>query len=96
MYEDYTYQDVVDKLQDELLNLDAEALRELGEYSVRVIAGIEVSLWHHLIDEDESHILLQAQRRVWFFSWRNYAAGILISNADQVEKMPNEKLSHYL
>ena len=92
---DQLFQDSVDQIRDELLSWNPEKLTCLEYYSEQEKSGIKIATWHHKLNENESHVVIQAQRRVFLFLWRNYLSGVIVKNLTQVDNMPDSQVANY-
>lgn len=92
---DKIFQNAVDAIRDELLSCKTEELKCFEHYSKQERNGVTAGIWNHKISENEYHLVVQAQRRVFLFLWRNYLSGIVIKGLSQVDKMPDFHVASY-
>lgn len=89
------YQSKVNLVAERLAKMSSSELLDLPHYSTMTEDGLEVGIWHHDTIDDEHHIVVQAQRRVFLLLWKNYLNGIIVKNNLQIILMPNKVIASY-
>jgi hypothetical protein len=89
------YQFTVDLVAEQLQKKSAKELIALPNLSQAIENGIELVIWHHEMVNEEHHFVVQAQRRVFLFFWKNFLKGIIVRNNLEVMAMSREIAANY-
>jgi hypothetical protein len=78
---DREYQQIVDRLAEELLLLSPRELLALPDYGsvTRQVGRTEksVGFWHYAFDDEKHHIVFKVQRRCFLFLYASYVSGVM-------------------
>jgi hypothetical protein len=89
------YQSIVDLVTKRLRQKKTEELLAMPNLSRTLEGDLEVAIWHHDTVNNEHHFVVQAQKKIFLFFWKNYLNGIIVKNNSEVVVMPNETVANY-
>ena len=96
---DQQYQQVVDKLAKELLQLSPREMLEQPDYGSLTRQAdkkeLKIGFWHYAFNDEKHHIVFKTDRRCFLFFCKSYISGVVFGSHTSPRLMTPKEIGDY-